>query len=145
MKHLRQTLILSLILAMIAAVASGCSKPRRELAPLTGKVTFEGKPLQFGSVTMEHSSGQPATAAIQSDGTFAMATIGEGEGAAVGKWRVRIGCNEAQDPAKRPAPGQPAIPGKSLIPERYASFDLSGLVVDVRPGRNEPIVLSLTK
>ena len=136
----------SLLALLLAASTSsvGCGKRHREMAPLTGKVTYEGKPLRFGSVVVEHKHGQPATAVIQPDGTFVMATRGEGEGAAVGRCRVRVACYEGQDPANKPGPGQPTELGRSLIPERYTSFETSGLAVEVRSGANEPVVLNLT-
>ena len=134
------------LLALLLAGATGsvgCGQRHRELAPLTGKVTYEGKPLRFGTVVVEHKYGQPATAVIQPDGTFVMATRGEGEGAAVGTYRVRVGCYEGQDPANKAGPGQPTELGRSLIPERYTSFETSGLSVEVRSGANEPVRLDL--
>ena len=136
--------LLALSLATVASSA-GCGEPKRELAPLTGKVIYQDKPLRFGSVVIEHKVGQPATAIIQSDGTFEMATFGEGKGAVVGRCRVCVGCYEGQDPAKKARAGQPAVLGKSLIPDRYTSFDTSGLTVEIRPGQNEPVVLNLTE
>ena len=135
------------LLALLVAVATssiGCGKRHRELAPLTGKVTHQGKPLRFGAVMVEHKYGQPSTAQIQPDGTFAMATRGEGEGSAVGRCRVRVACYEGQDPAKTASPDQPTVLGKSLIPEKYTSFETSGLSVEVRSDANEPLVLNLS-
>ncbi len=134
------------LLALLLAAATssiGCGKQQRELAPLTGSVTHRGEPLRFGAVMVEHKYGQPSTAQIQSDGTFAMATRGEGEGAAVGTCRIRVACYEGQDPARKPAPDEPPVLGKSLIPEKYTSFETSGLTVEVRAGVNEPLVLNL--
>lgn len=119
----------------------GCGRTDRELAPITGKVLYNGKPLEFGAVMIEHEYGQPATAAIQPDGTFTMATRGEGEGAVVGKRRVRIACYEAQGPG---GPIDDTL-GASLIPAKYTSFETSGLAVDIKPGGNEPIEFNLTE
>ncbi len=69
--------IVSALLALLLAATTssvGCSQKQRELAPLTGKVIYNGEPLQFGTVMIEHKYGQPASAVIQPDGTFAMAT-----------------------------------------------------------------------
>ena len=132
---------ISLVLVVIAV---GCGKQSRELNPITGKVTYQGKPLQYGSVTIEHNSGQPATAAIQRDGTFVMATLGEGDGVIMGKHRVRVACYEGQNPDNKIDPGQPVTLGKALIPDRYSAFDSSNLSIDVHPGANEPFILNLT-
>ncbi len=136
------------LLALLSAVvmsSAGCGKRDRELAPLAGKVTWEGEPLRFGAVVFEHEYGQPATAAIQSDGTFELVTRGEAAGTVAGTRRVRVACYEGQDPSRRSGSDGPAELGRSLIPERYTSFETSGLAVEVRPGANEPVVLNLTK
>ena len=83
---------------LVAAVSvAGCGR-RRALAPVTGKVLYQGKPLRFGAVTFLPEHGQPATGVIQADGAFQMVTHGEGNGAAVGRNLVRIACYEGQDP-----------------------------------------------
>lgn len=135
-----EVLVLALALLLLTDF-SGCRPRERELAPLTGKVLYQGKPLTFGAVMIEHDQGQPATAAIQPDGTFVIETRGEGQGAVVGKRRVRVACYEAQDPAKK---GSDSL-GESLIPRKYTSFETSGLVIDVKPGTNEPLVIELTE
>lgn len=136
-------MVICVVVLLAAAVVSlGCGKDKRNIVPLTGKVTFDGKPLQFGAVTILHDHGQPATAVIQPDGTFTMATLGEGDGAVVGKWRVRVVCYENQDPSKTEGA---VMLGKLLIPERYTDIETSGLTVEVRPDRNEPLVINLTK
>ena len=133
----------ALALIVVTSVA-GCGKRGRELAPVTGNVTYRGKPVPFGYVMFQPESGQGALGVIQSDGGFRMVTNGEGDGAAVGKNRVRIACYEIQDPAKKKLAGGGEVPlGKSLIPARYSSLDTSGIVVDVHSGANEPVVLNL--
>lgn len=135
-------------LAIAAAVitsliVAGCG-PRRPLVPVKGRVLFDGQPLAFGSVSFQGASGQPATAAIGPDGTFVLAVIGEGPGAARGRNRVIVACYEGQ---RRPAAssGAELHLGASLIPERYASYETSRLVIDVEPGMRLPVELHLTK
>jgi len=141
------------VLAGAAVVASlpGCGKAQRERGVVTGKVTYNGEPLRFGTVIFEPETGQYATGIIQPDGTFEMETRGEGKGAPVGKCKVRFVCFANQDPAAKPVePENGAIPGEglaigpSLIPERYLSSETSGITVDVKPGDNEPLVFELT-
>jgi hypothetical protein len=137
-----------LVLALATVAAMGCGKSRRPMAPVTGKVTYQGKPLQFGTVILQPESGQYATGAVQQDGTFTMTTRGEGDGAAVGRNMVRIVCLEAQNPAKPVlANGKSrgeGVLGRSLIPEKYQSCETSGISIDVRPGNNDPVVLELS-
>jgi hypothetical protein len=35
--------------------------------------------------------------------------------------------------------------GKLLIPDRYTAYETSGLVIDVQPGMDLPVVLQLTR
>ncbi len=146
----RRALGLLLAFLTIAAFVSGCGKPLRDRAPVNGKVTYRGKPLSFGVVMFQPAAGQCATGDIQADGTFRMMTRREGEGVPVGKNAVRIACCEGHDPALNRGDlktntrrGEGSL-GKSLIPEKYTSFDTSGITINVKPGENETVVLNLT-
>lgn len=123
---------------------SGCGGGR-ELAPVTGKVLYQGKPLKFGSIMLQPTSGQPATAEIQPDGTFRVETFGEGIGAVVGRNKVRIVCYESHDPNRNStlSDGETVF-GRSLIPKRYTSFDTSNLEVEIKADHSEPLLLELT-
>lgn len=138
----RIVVLVGVVLLLVVVSATGCGK-RRALAPVHGQVSYQGKPLRFGTVMFQPESGQPATGIIQQDGTFRMVTHGEGEGAALGKNLIRIACYEEQDPSHKFVPGQPTL-GRLLIPERYLMFETSGLTIVVKPGANEPLVLELT-
>jgi hypothetical protein len=145
MKSIVKVCVLAALLA-VAATVTGCGKGRA-LAPVSGKVTYQGKSLPYGRVMLQPQSGQPSTGDIQSDGTFQMVTPGEGTGASVGKNMVLIVCRERPSPeakAKAAAARQETSPGRSLIPEKYSSYDTSGITVDVHPGSNEPLVMTLS-
>jgi hypothetical protein len=145
MKRIVKVCVPAVLLAMAATVA-GCGKGRA-LATLSGKVTYQGKALRFGCVTLQPESGQPSTGEIQPDGTFRMVTLGQGNGAAVGKNAVRIACYAGQSPearTKAAAAHQEHSLGRSLIPDKYTSSETSGITVNVKPGTNEPLVLDLT-
>lgn len=138
-------------IAVAAITAPGCARKGPDRAPVSGKVTYKGQPLRFGTVMFETEAGQYATGAIQPDGTFQMEIRGEGRGAPVGKSKVRIVCFANQDPTPRPGEtandpkhGEERGLGASLIPTKYSSTATSGIAVDVKPGNNEPLVLELT-
>jgi len=145
--------LLAILVAVAAAavVLLGCGQPKRQRAIVTGKVLYNGKPLPFGTVIFEPESGQYATGTIQPDGTFRMITRGEGDGAPVGRCRVRFVCFAHQDPSAKTGkikgnalPTETLPMGPSLIPQKYLFCETSGLVVDVKPGQNEPILFELT-
>jgi hypothetical protein len=113
------------------------------MVPVTGKVLYNGKPLEFGSIAFQPPSGQPAQSEIQSDGTFELSTYRLHDGAVVGLHKVRVACYESQKPnAARPA-GEQKL-GKSMIPQKYTFFDQSGLTAEVKEGGNEPFVFELS-
>jgi hypothetical protein len=123
-------------------VAGGCGSNRPSMAPVEGKVVYQGKPLEFGSVLFQPDAGPPARGVIQSDGTFHLSTYRDGDGAALGVNRVQITCNDLQRPGAADTNHEPGL-GKSHIPQKYARYDTSGLTVEVR-ARNEPVVFELT-
>ena len=122
----------SLLLIALFSLAVGCdSLP--PTAPVTGTVYFNEKPLTFGSVTFQPSSGgQPARAEIKPDGTYRLSTFTDSDGAIIGNHRVRIMCTTAQDP-KNPIEisGNELMAGKLLIPRKYTQMGSSGLTADV--------------
>lgn len=129
------------LLGMLLTCA-GCGSDV-QLAGVSGKVLLDGQPLQFGSVMFQPEAGQPATAVIEPDGSFTLSTPAAGRGAPLGRNQVRVTCYEAQNPAaKRDEIGEGM--GRSLIPERYTSYDTSGLIVDIPPNGITDLVLELT-
>lgn len=139
-------LLLFVVLLTLTVAASGCRKSGPELAPVTGKVTYQGKPLPFGSVVFQPESGKTSTGDIQPDGTFRMVTIGRGDGATIGKNKVRVACYTLQDPTTKEKGGAGLAGitlGDPLIPQKYLSCETSGFEVEVRSGSNDPVVLEL--
>lgn len=121
---------------------AGCGKSV-ETGTLSGKVTFKGKPLEFGSVMMQPKAGGPvARGTIGPDGTYSMTIDGE-PGAPIGVNNVRVTCYTGQRPGANSGGGEASV-GDSLIPERYTRFSSSGLEVEVKPGENATYDIPLT-
>jgi len=134
---------LALIACGLAALAVGCG-PRRPRVPVQGRVLLDGEPLAFGSVSFQSESGQPATARIEPDGSFTLAVFGEGAGAVTGRNRVLVTCYEGQRQSAGDRDREMVL-GQLLLPDRYTAYETSGLVIDVRPGMDLPVVLQLTR
>lgn len=83
--------------------------------PVTGKVTFEGKPLAGGGgiqfIPLE-GEGKPSGGVINEDGTYSLSTFGENDGAMAGKHRVEILQNEVLQAAEYTESEAPAEDGK---------------------------------
>ena len=130
----------SVLMFVVGIVCGGCGSDRLPTAPVEGKVLYQGKPLEFGSVIFQPDVGLPARGTIASDGTFRLSTHGNGDGAVIGRHRVRIACFESQDPAAPPLkPNEQPRVGRSLIPRKYNNPGTSGLRVEVN-SQNEPFV-----
>jgi hypothetical protein len=74
---------------------SGCGAKNAgtlaELIPVKGKVTFNGQPLTIGTIRFEPDDfGRPASGKLQSDGTFVLSTLKEGDGVVAGHHVVSI-------------------------------------------------------
>ena len=105
-------------------------------------------------------ASQGTTAA---DGKATLTTFRRGDGAVAGRYRVIVSSEEVRDnPAlKLPDPandreaynlamekaaqaGQPFYFRRQLLPERYVSFDTSGLEAEIRKGVANEVVLELS-
>jgi len=119
---LRRLSILSIVLTDVGGCLSG---DLPELAPVTGKVTLDGKPIKTGLISFvpdpaRGTDGTPGIGNIDENGTYRITTL-EADGAQVGFHKVR---------AYVLAGGVPAIP------ERYLDPETSGLTFEVKAGQD---------
>ncbi len=128
--------ILSLSIAL-AATIFGCGPRGGDLpkSPVSGSVTYQGKPLSFGRVLFYHSSGHTVGADIAADGTFAL-DVYQGENG------VSIECYDYQRPGSKTQRSR-AGGDTSMIPARYLSCGTSGLAITVEPDGKNDVVLEL--
>jgi hypothetical protein len=136
---------LNLVLLLATfGVVGGCGDGRLPVAPAKGQVSYQGKPLAFGSVMFQPTVGPPARGVIQPDGTFQLSTYGANDGAVIGQHKVRIACFEKQRPSdSATGTGRRVVGvGRSFIPQKYTNLDTSGLRVEVKAA-NEPFVFTL--
>lgn len=102
--------------ATMVVCSFGCGKSDPfERQPLRGFITWEGEPIQFGSITLEPAEGQPAGAmAPIRDGAF---EIAREAGPSPGKYAVWL---HAYDHAgERPTDGTELEPAKEILPEKF--------------------------
>ena len=121
-------------LACLAVLSCGCGSGVEQGISIKGKVTYNGEPLQVGTVRYEpvdRDKGRAALGSIQSDGTFAINTSANVHGVLPGEYRIAVTSFEGEVGAQGP-PGSgksSAVkgPGKSLIPQHYSRGATSGL------------------
>jgi hypothetical protein len=85
---------LSLLLFALLVGTVGCERGPA-LVPVTGKVTFQGKPIVPGAVFIEPDDGPDGTVLrasglLQLDGSFALRTYPHGQGAMPGTYRLYL-------------------------------------------------------
>jgi hypothetical protein len=126
-KYLRCVVCLPLCLFLF-----GCSRGH-PTAPVSGTVTYKGKPVAFGKVTFIDKEGRAGFGPLQ-NGQYSFR-------APVGDCRVGVTSRDLEPPpeerkgAKMVRPGM--YIGKSHIPEKYESPDHSGLTFTVENKDNK--------
>ena len=123
--------ILVSLALLVAVLPIGC-KGKHPTAPVSGVVTWKGKPVTQGTVVFFHETAPVSgSGAIGPDGRYKL-------DAPVGICRVAIQSRE-QPPADLPKEKQ--TPGyylglKSVIPDRYEDHMHNGLQFTVKEGNN---------
>ncbi|NOY41117.1 MAG: hypothetical protein GXP26_04685 [Planctomycetes bacterium] len=109
------------ILPIGLALLSGCGDPGLEKVVVTGKVSYQGKPVQDGMlrfVPIEGTKG-PVSGAIIKDGTYTAKAIG---GVPLGKLRVEIrGFRKHDGVPQGEGPDVAVRPGgrEQYLPKKY--------------------------
>jgi len=106
-------------IAVAALLVVGCAKPDPfARQPVKGVITWQGKPIQFGTVTFEPASGQKtgATASI-ADGAF---SIPRDAGPSPGNYAIWVHAfDRGAEPPPGTAPGSEGPPPQEILPEKY--------------------------
>ncbi len=130
-------------LGLLGLLASGCGggPDLPPMAPVSGQVTLDGKPLSVGFVQFVpegpgEKSAPPGVGNIGTDGRYEITTAGV-RGAVVGSHKIRV---EATEP--RLSDDDP--PGVSLIPLRYNNPATSSLTAEVKADQENNVPLELT-
>lgn len=139
--------VLAACLTAAAVAATGCSSESDGLAreAISGTVTFDGQPLERGSITFLPEGQLPTQGGAPiMDGKY---SIAQNEGLVAGKYHVAItaplGEGEKSKDTVSNAPGMPPKPPKDLIPAQYNTK--STLVADVEAGKANTFDFNLEK
>jgi len=145
-------------LVTVGIFLTGCSSSSKPPTfPVTGTVTWQGKPLAGAVITFVPTGkeGEAASAITDSEGKYALTTWEAGDGARPGQYRVKVSKQEQKtvDPSKMVQNltieeeqkiyvenKKPPPPTKSLIPSKYQDDQTSGLVHTVE---NKPTTFDI--
>jgi len=136
-----RALIATLVVPLAAMIGCGESEPATY--PVTGKVSYQGKPLPLGTVRFVPNSGPPSPPAqIDPDGAYQLQAV-------AGEHRVMVTAVPEPQGA-RPDPMaeggmdySQAKPTQPLIPRKYSSLENSGIVVTVEASESNTIDIHL--
>jgi hypothetical protein len=117
-------------LVLAGLTMSGCGKPGPKAWPMTGTVTFQGRPVSAASIRFRNpQSGIDLVARLDAEEKYAVETAA-GPGLPEGTYQVAI------LPGGKSSPvgtfGVAPIPNRPDIPEKYRSTATSGLSVTVK-------------
>lgn len=123
---------------LLAAMLLGC---RLRTGEISGKVTYQGKPLPSGRISLFCEGGEkPVLSQMVSDGAYAFSQV------PIGKAQVTVitfqsrhdpipGEPEVKSPPPPDIPAAPASGPYVPIPARYRMPDTSGLAVTIVGGK----------
>jgi hypothetical protein len=148
------TLPLRVAPALFLLLASGCGGGTTDVS---GKVTFQGKPVVYGTVVMIGSDGIPKNGPIQPDGSYHISGVKTGPvkvavssppppgvtpPAAKGRDRQMDEGKPEAPPAMAAGPVNPdVVKHWFVLPEKFGDPAKSGVSVDVAAG--QPVTIEL--
>ncbi len=139
--HRHQAILTAIALSIFFCLGCG-SKVPYDLAPVSGMVTLDGKPLTGGKVMFapiaqgaSAKAGKPGFGKLNADGTYVISTYGSEDGAVVGKHWVSIMRN-----LQVAGPDQPAEEASSMPFEQFAVPEQKTVVA----GEENKIDIALT-
>lgn len=122
------------VLAGMIVGAVGCGRNAPAIYSISGKVTFQGKPVEAGMIRFSNPAlGVDIMAHLQSGGCYSVKTA-KGDGLPEGTYRVAI------EPPRIDAPVGAMVPPQQPecldIPTKYRNISTSGLTLTVQPRSN---------
>jgi hypothetical protein len=123
--------LLTMLVLLALVIGCGGDSVKLPKAPVSGVVTYRGKPLSTGRIGFIHQSGQAASTDLATDGSYTLIAY-------QGKNEVVIQSLAPEKPAPDSSVGRIGLPRKeSLIPARYSECATSGLTCEVKPSDNQ--------
>ena len=155
-----------LVCGSLLCVCAGCEEPGTPKVPVTGTVTFNGKPLDGAIVSFTpKTEGLPASATTDAEGKYVLTTETNGDGAVIGEYAVTIAkydrkapvipevteeqeSDETIDITEEYPPGydemdaseKAAAVAKNLLPRKYSDPNATPLVAQVKESSDDLVI-----
>lgn len=139
---------------LILLCCLGCGSDQLRVYPVSGKISFDGKPMEGGGsialIPTGTETGKAAGGIIDEDGNYTLSTYTEGDGSIPGQFRVIITQTAVDEPEATPdgtAPTEsvPFLSADKLIPAIYSDFKASPLIVDIKAEKQQGINFDLKR
>ena len=126
------------VLFLILMTIAGCSGDDRGLAPVSGTVLFNGKPLPNAGVifTPDEDNIRVGVGSTDKDGKYKLTSFQINDGAKIGKYAITIRAEEGGDSKLKPADALDFVRGKIITPLKYSRPETSGLTAEVARKNN---------
>jgi hypothetical protein len=131
---MRSLCLRAVVAALLPLAAAGCGH-----GDVSGKVTYKGKPLVFGTVQFQGSDKIIKQGNIESDGTYFVSDVATGEA------KVAVSSLNPASPlfqplqreGMAPPPPRPEVKGWFPIPGEYQDLTKPKLTFQVKSGENK--------
>jgi hypothetical protein len=120
-------LFLGIALCSVMLLVAGCGDGRPKRVPVSGRVTIDGQPLEYGFVQVMPKGNRPASGPLDSQGRFSLTTFDEKDGCVLGKHPVAVIPNKSLN----------ATTMKWFAPKKYNDPATSGLQLEVTGPRDD--------
>ena len=155
---------LTLFLAVLALIFTGCGYRRPAQVKTTGTVSLDGEPVAQASLMFIPDSGRPASGNTNTNGAFELSSYGGNDGLPAGNYRVTVSklvlkdkyqkqLKKLETQAEEAAESDEASEAVDVefsdeayeneMPEKYAELDTTDITVTITK-QQEPLVISLT-
>src|SRR5262249_12805717 len=122
------------VLAAALLALAGCGGR----GDVSGKVSYQGKPLVWGTVQFEGSDGLLKQSNINTDGSYSVQGVAPGQ-AKVAVSSINPNSSDFQPrvvEGRPPPPPRPEVKGWFSIPDKYDTPHKSGLAYPIKSGPN---------
>jgi hypothetical protein len=123
-------------LLLLSSVIAGCGS-NNGLFSVTGYVTYQGKPLEHGSIVFVSPHSRQVTGEIEFGEILNVTTIQRGDGIAAGEYLTAITSLDRSEKYKN------SMNPPSNIPVRYADVFSSNLKATILPGNTNALRFDL--
>lgn len=135
---LESLLMLQRLSLIFLVFINGCAGDDRGLAPVSGTVFFNDKPLPNAGVifTPIEDNVRVGVGSTDKDGKYRLSSFQIHDGAKIGKHNVSIRAYAVSDGPFKPADDISFVRGKMITPLKYAKPETSGLTAEVERKNN---------